>query len=210
MPNDPLYTNQVYDPKSDNWVAGADIPTKRRYFGVAVVDDMIYVIGGFSSTPPRLDSVYKTYTIAYYATVEQYVPFGYGSPDPSYDGTAPEITVASPTNITYYTADAELNFTDVTLNFTVDEPVFSARYVLDGGVPVEVSGNTTLAGLAIGAHNVTIFGFDASGNMGTSETIYFTIEKPEPFPTIPVAAASGVSVAAVGVGLLMYFKKRKH
>lgn len=32
----------------------------------------------------------------------------------------------------------------------------------------------------------------------------------EPFPTVPVAAASAVSVAAVGVALLVYFRKRHH
>ncbi|MCJ7559560.1 hypothetical protein MUO79_02945 [Candidatus Bathyarchaeota archaeon] len=32
----------------------------------------------------------------------------------------------------------------------------------------------------------------------------------EPFPTTLVAAASGASVAVVGAGLLIYFKKRKH
>jgi hypothetical protein len=32
----------------------------------------------------------------------------------------------------------------------------------------------------------------------------------EPFPTALVAAASGVAVAIIGVGLLVYFKKRKH
>jgi nitrous oxidase accessory protein len=32
----------------------------------------------------------------------------------------------------------------------------------------------------------------------------------EPFPVVPVAAASGVSIAAVGIGLLVYFKRRKH
>jgi hypothetical protein len=32
----------------------------------------------------------------------------------------------------------------------------------------------------------------------------------EPFPTAFVVAASGASVATVGIGLLVYFKKRKH
>jgi len=45
---------------------------------------------------------------------------------------------------------------------------------------------------------------------GSSEIIRFAIEEPEPFPVVPVAAASGASVAVVGVGLLVYFKKRKH
>jgi hypothetical protein len=37
-------------------------------------------------------------------------------------------------------------------------------------------------------------------------------EPPQPasFPTALVAVASGASVAAVGVGLLVYFRKRKH
>jgi hypothetical protein len=52
-----------------------------------------------------------------------------------------------------------------------------------------------------------------------SETIHFTIQdaptpSPEPqqksFPTTLVATASGISAAFVGLGLLVYFKKRKH
>jgi N-acetylneuraminic acid mutarotase len=210
MPNDPLYTNQVYDPKNDNWVAGVGIPTNREYFGVAVVDDIIYVIGGFSMTFPSMLSVYKSPSITYYATNEQYTPFGYGSPDPTYDGTVPEFAVVSPANMTYYTAGGGVNFTDVALNFKVDEPVFSVRYRLDGRVPVEVSGNVTLEGLAVGGHNVTVFGFDSSGNMGVSETVFFAIAEPEPFPTVLVATAAVATIAVVSVALLVYFKKRKH
>jgi hypothetical protein len=58
-------------------------------------------------------------------------------------------------------------------------------------------------------HNIAVFGFDASGNMGTSEAIFFAIEEPAPFPTIPVAVASVAAVVVVGVGLVMYFRKRK-
>jgi hypothetical protein len=190
---------QVYDPGTDSWTFGADVPTKRHSFGVAVVDDVLYVIGGFTVT---FDMFWNS-NPTWYATNEQYTPFGYGTPDPSYDGAAPEIAVVSPENKTYYTAN-------VTLDFTVNEPVFSAHYTLDGGIPVEISGNTTLAGLAIGAHNVTVFGFDASGKMGTSETIFFAIEEPEPFPVAPVAAVSVATIAVVGAVLLFYFKKRKH
>jgi hypothetical protein len=82
------------------------------------------------------------------------------------------------------------------------------HYVLDGGVPVEVSGNTTIGELAVGVHNVSVFGFDASGNMGASETVCFTVAEPEPFPVVPVAAASVAAVAIIGLGLLVYFKKR--
>jgi N-acetylneuraminic acid mutarotase len=202
---------QVYDPGSDSWMFGADMLTKRSGFGVAVVNDMLFVIGGFTATySDSSDDWMFGPKITWYATNEQYTPFGYGTPDPSYDGTAPEIAVVSPENKTYYTGNAGLNFTDVTLNFTADEPVFSVHYELDGGAPVEISGNTTLAGLAVGVHNVTVFGFDDSGNMGTSETICFAIEEPEPFPVAPVAAASVATIVVVSVALLFYFKKRKH
>jgi hypothetical protein len=83
-------------------------------------------------------------------------------------------------------------------------------YSLDGKENITISGNTTLNGLAYGAHNVTVYATDASGNTGVSETAYFTIAKEsEPFPAAPVAAASVTTIAVVGVGLLIYFKKRK-
>jgi LPXTG-motif cell wall-anchored protein len=62
----------------------------------------------------------------------------------------------------------------------------------------------------MGTHNVTVYAWDTAGNMGASPTVPFTVAKPEPFPTALVATASGLSVAVVGLGLLVYFKKRKH
>jgi hypothetical protein len=38
----------------------------------------------------------------------------------------------------------------------------------------------------------------------------YIVPKEAPFPTTLVAAASAASVAVVGVGLLVYFRKRKH
>ncbi len=34
-------------------------------------------------------------------------------------------------------------------------------------------------------------------------------DKTEPFPTLPIAVASGASIAAVAAGILVYFKKRR-
>jgi N-acetylneuraminic acid mutarotase len=198
--------NQVYDPEHDRWSYGAAVPTSRLDFNVAVVNDRLYAIGGFSIKAVSIDEYIRTgeqYKQTWYATNEQYTPFGYGTPDPSYDGTAPEVTVASPENRTYHAAD-------VALNFTVNEPA-SLRYTLDGENAVEISGNTTLTGLAYGTHNITVYAVDAAGNTGASETITFTVaEEPEPFPTALVATASGAVVAVIGIGLLAYFRKRHH
>jgi hypothetical protein len=190
----------VYDPESDSWASFAEAPTRRYNFGVVIVNDMLYAIGG--------NSYNNNFPLGDYAPVavnEQYTPIGYGTPDPSYDGIAPKITVASPENKTYYT-------TDIPLNFTINEPVSQMRYKLDAQAAFEISGNTTLTGLSYGSHNLTVTATDVAGNTGTSETIYFTIAeepKPEPFPTTLVATASGASATVVGIGLVIYLKKRK-
>ena len=73
--------------------------------------------------------------------------------------------------------------------------------------------NTTLTGLSYGTHNLTVYAVDVAGNTGTSKTVYFTISEPEqtpePFPVVLVATASGASAAIIGLGLLVYFKRRR-
>jgi hypothetical protein len=112
----------------------------------------------------------------------------------------PSLGMVSPENVTYTE--------DVALDFTVNKQTLWLGYSVDGADVVEVAGNITLSGLPSGLHNITVHAEDLFGNSVTSETVYFTIA--EPFPLVPVAAASGVSVAVVGVGLLVYFKKRHH
>ena len=201
-PYSTLLPTLAYTPSINAWAVAAAVPTYRQNFGVAVVNDILYAIGGRSYNYPFPDDNY--FTVTEQAVNEQYTPIGYGTPDPSYDGAAPEISVASPENRTYYTVD-------VALNFTVNEPVSSMRYELDGETVGEVSGNTTLTGLSYGLHNVTVYAIDAAGNTGTSETISFTVAKePEPSPATLVAVTSAVTVTAVGISLMVYLRKRHH
>jgi hypothetical protein len=120
-----------------------------------------------------------------------------------YPWGAPAVSVSSSKNATYLGS--------FPLNFSVSKPAAWMGYSLDGQENVTVTGNTTLTGLSVGLHNVTVYAKDAFENTGTSETLTFTIAE-EPFPTAPVAAASVATVGVVGVGLLVYFKKhpRKH
>jgi hypothetical protein len=62
---------QVYNPQNDSWTFGSAPPTSRQYLGIAVVNDLLYFIGGFTYTPP--------FFYDYYATNEQYTPLGYGT-----------------------------------------------------------------------------------------------------------------------------------
>jgi hypothetical protein len=101
--------------------------------------------------------------------------------------------------------------TSIPLDFVVDRLTSWMGFSLDNQLNMTVYGNTTLTDLSIGSHNLVVYANDTYGNMGVSETLFFTVaEPPEPFPTALVATASGVSMAVVGASLLFYFKKRKH
>jgi hypothetical protein len=118
------------------------------------------------------------------------------------DATPPTILVLPVENKTYGTSE-------IPLNFTLNEPTSQITYSLDGQEKVTIAGNTTLTDIPHGEHNVTVYATDIAGNVGISETVTFTIAEPETFPTALVAVASLATVAVVGVGLLVYFKKRK-
>ena len=115
------------------------------------------------------------------------------------------ISIISPQNRIY-------NFTNVPLNFTVPQYSIKVLYSLDGKENVTATGNTTITGLSNGLHNLTVYAQDTFGNIGSSQTIVFTVAKPEPesLPVILVAAVSTVAVALVAAGLLVYHKKHKH
>ena len=189
-----VYKNQVYDPDKQSWIDGVGIPTNRAGFGIAIVNDLIYVIGGCSHYYPDLFSWSAGPTVIFYSTNEVYTPFGYGTVPPNVQ------VVSLVNNAMYYGAG-------VVLNFTLNKPASWVGYSLDGQDNVTVTGNVTLAGLSDGWHNVTVYAEDSLGNTGASETIVFNVASP--FPTVPVAVVSGASAIAIGIGLLVYFKKRK-
>ena len=141
----------------------------------------------------------------YYEGYYYYYFYNFGSSLVNFiiDTTLPIVSSVSVENKTYDTSN-------VPLNFIVSEPASQFSYSLDGQENIITNGNTTLTGLSNGLHNITVYAWDMAGNIGTTETIFFTIAKPEPepFPTNMVIAPI-TSVAFVSVGLLVYFRKRK-
>ena len=120
-------------------------------------------------------------------------------------GVPPQITIHSPENMTYYASE-------LSLNFTVNEPVSWTSYKLDNETKTAISSNTTMTGLSLGSHSLTLYAADYADNLQTL-TINFTIaEEPQPesFPVAPIAAVSVVAIAVVVAGLLVYHKKHKH
>ena len=180
-----------------NYLRNADV------LGSQSVNDTLYVIGGRTYDYPYPGDGY--FTVTEQALTEQYMPLGYGTPDHSYDGTPPQITVRSPENMTYYASE-------LSLNFTINEPVSWASYKLDNETETEISSNTTMTGLSLGSHSLTLYAADYVDNLQTL-TINFTIAeepKPETFPVVPIAAIAVVAVALAVAGLLVYHKKHKH
>jgi hypothetical protein len=120
------------------------------------------------------------------------------------DTTPPKITVLTPLNSTYTQPE-------VPLTFTVNEPASWNGYSLDGQ-DILFAANITLTELPVGSHTLKLYANDTAGNVGASETVTFSIAKPEtaaPFPTEAAVAVSGASLAAVGLALLLYRRKHK-
>ena len=51
--DEPSNTVRVYNPVTNKWVLGADMPTERFGFSVAVVNDVFYAIGGYTTSYPE-------------------------------------------------------------------------------------------------------------------------------------------------------------
>lgn len=120
------------------------------------------------------------------------------------------IVAAEPLKISLFHPAKVYDKSEVPLNYTVNKPFSKISYILDGQANVSIAGNTTLTGLSNGLHNVTVYAWDLAGNVGASETVFFSIQLPEPFPIVTVATASIISVIIPCIGVIVYLKKRKN
>jgi N-acetylneuraminic acid mutarotase len=192
--------NQIYDPKYNNWSLGEPMapflfgysgePILASRFGmcVAVLNDQIYVMGGSNQmifAPPP------------FKVTQRYTPFGYGTPEPTYDDQPPEIKVESPKNETYYSSS-------ILLQFSANEQVPWAGYKLDNESTIDISGSTSISGLSPGSHALTIYAVDMAGNSGASETISFSVSN-QLSPFVPLIAIVAIVACA---SLLLYLRKR--
>jgi hypothetical protein len=178
----------VRDPEPPHWEIEFKSLRDGNYSLVVYAKERGGYYGATSYSGPIIDQHYNLFEIDGSSTVFFTV-----------DTSAPSVSVLSLQNETFYSPNFDLNF-------VVDEPTSRSTYSLDGNDNVTVAGNTTLTGMPIGVHNVTVYAWDTAGNVGASESVTFTIK--ESFPTLTVATASVVSLALVGAVLMVYFKKR--
>jgi hypothetical protein len=172
------------------WMSGRTPPfqTSLFLFGVSDGNHKIEVMAqGYYETEIGVYTYNVTSTPAYF----------------SVDTVPPNIAILSPLNRTYTTPEEPLIF-------VVNESSPWKGYSLDGQDTV-FAANITLPALPVGSHTLKVYANDTAGNVGSSEIITFTIAetKAEPFPAEAIVGISGASLVALGLGLLVYFKKRK-
>lgn len=145
----------TYDSAGNDWSTVSSMPTPRVYLGVAVVDDILYAIGGWDGED-WLD------------VNEQYIPVGYGT-------VPPELRVLSPENNVTYTSK------DVELVLSVNRPTTWMGYSLDGTANVTVTGDTELPDLSEGPHRIIAYVNDTFGNIVSSSNVTFSVDTVAPW-----------------------------
>jgi len=115
-------------------------------------------------------------------SLQRYEVFAYASVDFSVvdyitvDASPPNISELSMLNKTY-------NLDTIPLSFSVDEDTSWIGYCLDDSANVTLLGNTTISGLSEGSHSLVIYANDTAGNMGASNTVFFTVNTATPTPS---------------------------
>jgi N-acetylneuraminic acid mutarotase len=94
----PLDQNYAYNPKEDRWIIAASLPAPKSSFAVAVVNDLVYVIGGSTVNYGVITASVEQYTpIGYEASVPSSLPTPSLSPTPSQEPTStPETNQTEP------------------------------------------------------------------------------------------------------------------
>jgi hypothetical protein len=146
---------RVYFPENNSWTTAEPMPTARAYLSIAVVNDVLYAIGGFDGKN-------------WLNTNEQYKPAEYGT-------VAPKVQITSPENKTY---------TKLLIEYTTNRATEWVAYSLDNEANVTIHGPLELVGLPQGSHNIVIFANDSLGNMGASNMVFFSIDTIGPDITI--------------------------
>jgi hypothetical protein len=117
------------------------------------------------------------------------------------DTIAPIISDLSVENTTYKNSD-------IPLSFNVNENVTQTSYCLDNQANVTINGNSTLTGLAEGMHSLVVYANDTAGNIGASNTVYFSAapQGENPLSIIPIVLVIFLILAVVA---LVIHSKRK-
>ena len=133
-------------------------------------------------------------------------------PTSSRSSRSPVVSILSPENRSY--SAIYDSYVAVPLIFKTNALLSWVGYSLDGGSNITALENGTRIEIPKDSRNLTLYANDTAGNWAVPQTVYYEIAfnmglVQEPFPIMPVAAASVAAFVLVGAGLLVYFRKRK-
>ena len=139
----------MYNLYNNSWSAGISLSTPRADLALVVVTDVLYAIGGYDGQN-------------WLNINEQYKPADYGT-------VPPKLQITSPENKTY---------SKVNLTFTINRGAAWIGYSVDNkaNVTIKEGTNSSLLGLSQGPHGIILYANDSQGNMGYSNTIYFSLD----------------------------------
>jgi hypothetical protein len=98
---------------------------------------------------------------------------------------------------------------DVPLSFTVDKSVSWAAYSLDGQANTTLSQNTTLTGLSLGSHTLTVYAQDTLGLVEASDPISFVVATNTIPEFQPWTILLSLALLLIATGLFVHYKKTK-
>jgi nitrous oxidase accessory protein NosD len=119
-----------------------------------------------------------------------------------------EIKLISPQNTEYTDQNLPISF------FT-DGQTKGYYYSIDGKKPVSVTGNTSISGLSVGQHNITVYALDNFDNFIPSQTMMFIIQTAflgKPVSTgnyMMIIFAVGIIIIIIGAAVALIFTKHR-
>jgi len=211
-PNSPEVN--IYDPKTDTWTQGTQIPHPVCKYASTLVNDKIYVFGGIDYTPPI--NVYN-YTQIYDTTTDTW-SFGTPIPENLYDcessATSGDVT---PKGI--YVLGGVINETPsyVTQIYSPEED----RWTFGTSFPKFFSGGFANMNVSLSYPSGVVTVDDVLYAISGTKTLkYVPVESETPSPSITptptptleafpttIAVVSIATIAVVGIGIFAYWKK---
>ncbi len=162
-----------------------------------------YVINGFATLPEMPEGTHYITVYGKYEFPMVYHGVAFYNRTVCFtinDGNPPVITQQSIENKSYSQSNLQMNF-------QVDELTSWTGYCLDGKANATATENLTLTELSPGSHTLTLYANDKAGNMGKSETVYFTIV--QPFPAMPILAGTIVAITLLSATFFHSKKNQK-
>jgi N-acetylneuraminic acid mutarotase len=197
---------EIYDPVTNTWATGSPMPTAVAGYASALLNGKIYVISGVASgsTITNLTQIYDPIADEWSMGVP--IPMGVNS------AAAGATTGTAAAKAIYVIGGSNAANP---LSGQISNQVYfpeSNSWSAAAQMPID------RAGLALAVVNDTVYVMGGGHNIFTMDStvvMQYTpfinpIIKIEPFPAVPVAIAAVVAIAVVAVGILVYFKERKH